>query len=204
MALRVLHSEAADVPSYSEWASTIAAQDSTIDKDGNLSATHSIACLLQTFARGEPFHDAWRGSTLLCENMTFVEYRVDDQLTGLLLADITAAPILIHRVLVTPECRSDGPRRPTPSVMTVLAHALISHAMDHRSSGTSVGWEFQLADLPCVVAHKQKWMHVFRTYERVHPCGRVEIVDSLDPKQSPKFVLHSSPPCNSLCGMVDV
>lgn len=165
---------------YAGWAATVAAEDSTIDRDGLLSGSHALQVLLERFANGErsithSFGHNIARATVEFERTLFVEYRDggDGSLAGLLVADALVAeapdsPVRILRVLVKQEFRSDGECRPSPSVMTQLGHRLISHAIRCRSSpaaGPPVRVDFTLANVACVMAHAEKWRHIFETYQ---------------------------------------
>ena len=175
---------------YSQWASSIAAGDSTYDHDGVLSASHSVAAILSKHAECGMFTPGWRGDVIELSKTSFVEYRAHGTLAGLLLADATSpADVLIHRVLVLPEFRRGGPQQPTPSVMTQLAHALIRHAKGiHERSGPPrlEKVSFRLAGVACVVSHVKKWQHIFAAYDGG---GSVHCIASASPSgdESPTF-----------------
>ena len=194
-AVRVLPSQDADIESYAAWAAGIAAEDSTIDSDGLLSATHATHSMLRRFAEGEGSIPASFNSTaaIHLDRLTFVEYhdvRSGGGLAGLLVADVEDNPVRIHRVLVAQEYRSGGARRRSPSVMSELGHALITHVICRRSRGELPPPErvdFTLANVACVMAHTPKWTRIFETYpERAR--GTTQVVASADHKQSPIFV----------------
>lgn len=146
---------------YSAWASAVARDEPKHDTVP--SASRSTASLVQALARGEPYSSSRPGYDLTLERLTFVEYREGHELAGLLIADVESSLVLIHRVLVAPDYRSSGAKKPTPSVMRALGHRLITHAIKMRGSlaGDPVG--STLADFPCVMAHLAKWTHIFRT-----------------------------------------
>jgi hypothetical protein len=196
MSLQVLHSREADLDAYAEWAAAVAAEDSTIDGDGLLSASHATSVMLQRFASGEESIAPAFGNAMTMiylERLHFVEYRDgNNDLAGLLVAELAdeAEPVRILRVLVSQDHRSGGAQRPARSVMTQLGHALISHAIGHRSRGSTLPAriDFRLAEVACVMAHTPKWSRVFETYAQRTPApGCTQTITSADHRQSPMF-----------------
>lgn len=186
--ISVRPSTSVDLQEYARWAAAIHQQDSTIDTDGLLSATHSASSMLSRFADGANLISVGFNTQtdVSLDELIFVEYRESGRLTGLLIADATSSPTLIHRVLVLPDYRSSGSMRPAPSIMSQLGHALIDCV------GANNHVECKLVDLACVVAHAAKWTHIFETYKesraaRGLSAGITEIIPSKDPKISPTF-----------------
>jgi hypothetical protein len=199
MSLQVLRSSDADLDAYAVWAASVVAEDSTIDGDGLLSASHATHVMLQRFASGEQaIAPAFGNSTktIHLAQLHFVEYRNEESnsLAGLLVANLgadEAEPVRILRVLVSQDHRSGGVARPSKSVMTQLGHALITHAIHHRSHGSTLPprIDFRLAEVACVMAHMPKWSRIFETYAQQTPApGCTQIITSADHRQSPIFV----------------
>ena len=187
MSLQVLRSSDADLDAYAVWAASVAAEDSTIDGDGLLSASHATHVMLQRFASGEQaIAPAFGNSTktIHLAQLHFVEYRDEESnsLAGLLVANLgadEAEPVRILRVLVSQDHRSGGVARPSKSVMTQLGHALITHAIRHRSHGSTLPprIDFRLAEVACVMAHMPKWSRIFETYAQQTPApGCTQII----------------------------
>ena len=152
----------ADIKSYSLWAAAVSQQDSTIDSDGLISASHATASMLDAFASGErSFAVSFdTHNSVPRDRLTFVEYHDSDhQLAGLLIADCSSQPsqVTIHRVLVSQDYRSRGSRKPTPSVMTLLGHKLISHCVAEQRQRYRHRIGFSLGGVACVLAHENKW-----------------------------------------------
>ena len=146
----------------------------------SLLASEPLACV--------GFDDARR--EIIGSRLTLIECHDGTDLAGVLLAELETSPVLIHRVLVSHDYRRHGPRAPTPSVMGTLGHALIAHAIE-CSPDDAETIEFQLAELACVVAHSQKWQHIFARAGRTFDCA-IEIIPSASPKQSARFIVKRS------------
>ena len=189
--IRHVPSADADLSAYAAWAGAIAASDSTIAKDGLLSASHAMHAALKRFADGDESIAASFdvAAVINIGDLHFVECRVGEALAGLLVADVHEAPMQILRVLVAHEFRSGGARQPpTPSVMTRLGHALLTHAIG-ADKAAAARVAFELASVACVVAHQGKWKHILETYH--HPLcgsGTSAVEPSKDPRRSPLFV----------------
>ena len=122
------------------WTDECVAHDGKAASDGKPLASNSTASMLHHFRTGE----AEPKSRLTKNTALLVMLKLNADIAGLLIAEVAAEPVRIHKVLVDPEYRSGGPKKPEVSVARQLKGRFVDYC---RAEGLP---QIVLADVACV------------------------------------------------------